>query len=194
MRAEFRRLGIPFEERSAMTDEYLRAMRELWISDVPSFAGKHVSFDDVSFYPRPVQPGGIPLLIGGSGPRPFTRVAELGSGWLPMAATAAELVTGLAAIRRLMLARGRGEDVDALIVGAGVSLGDDPQVREMRGHVEGVRLEPTSRRSPADVVSDVRELVGAGANLISLSAPWQTPKDLRRNLHLLASEVIPAFR
>ena len=51
MRAEFRRLGIPYEERGAITDEYLRAMRELWTAERPSFAGRYVSFDDVSFPP-----------------------------------------------------------------------------------------------------------------------------------------------
>jgi alkanesulfonate monooxygenase SsuD/methylene tetrahydromethanopterin reductase-like flavin-dependent oxidoreductase (luciferase family) len=40
MRAEFRRLGIPFEERAAITDEYLRAMRKLWNSESPSFSGQ----------------------------------------------------------------------------------------------------------------------------------------------------------
>src|SRR5438067_650940 len=38
MKAEFRRLGIAFDERGAITDEYLRAMKELWTSDAPSFA------------------------------------------------------------------------------------------------------------------------------------------------------------
>ena len=33
-------LGVPFAERGAMTDEYLAAMRELWTSPAPSFAGR----------------------------------------------------------------------------------------------------------------------------------------------------------
>ena len=49
-------------------------MNELWTSDAPAFSGKYVSFEDVSFFPRPVQQPHIPLFIGGTGPRPFQRV------------------------------------------------------------------------------------------------------------------------
>ena len=37
-------LGVPFAERGPMTDEYLAAMRELWTSPAPSFAGKYTQF------------------------------------------------------------------------------------------------------------------------------------------------------
>ena len=38
-----------------MTDEYLRAMQELWTSASPSFSGKYVQFHDLHFEPKPVQ-------------------------------------------------------------------------------------------------------------------------------------------
>ena len=194
MKAEFRRLGISFDLRGEITDDYLRAMRVLWTADVPSFAGKHVAFDDVSFHPRPVQPGGIPILIGGTGARPFRRVAEMGSGWLPMSATAGESRAGLAEIERAMRAAGRQAEMTDLVVGGGVSLGDDAETRQMRAHVDGVPREPSADRSPADAAREIGQLVVAGANLISLSAPWQTSAELKRNLEMFATEVIPAFR
>ena len=39
MAEESAMLGVPFAERGPMTDEYLAAMRELWTSPAPSFAG-----------------------------------------------------------------------------------------------------------------------------------------------------------
>ena len=40
MKEEFEALGLPpFEERGAVTDEYIRAYKELWTSDNPSFEG-----------------------------------------------------------------------------------------------------------------------------------------------------------
>jgi len=36
MKAEFRRLGIPFNKRASITEEYLRAMKELWSAEAPS--------------------------------------------------------------------------------------------------------------------------------------------------------------
>src|SRR5262249_40035933 len=52
---EFERLGIPFAERGDITDEYARAMLELWTAERPSFEGRYVSFREVSFYPKPLQ-------------------------------------------------------------------------------------------------------------------------------------------
>jgi len=53
--AESAALGVPFAERGAMTDEYLRAMHELWTSREPTFAGKYTQFGGLVFEPKPVQ-------------------------------------------------------------------------------------------------------------------------------------------
>src|SRR5919197_4523764 len=50
--AESAMLGVPFAERGPMTDEYLRAMQELWTSPAPSFAGRYTQFSDVVFEPK----------------------------------------------------------------------------------------------------------------------------------------------
>src|SRR5262249_47616818 len=65
MAEEFALLGAPFKERGAVTDEYLAAFQELWTKDAPAFTGKHVSFSDVLFYPKPVQKPHPPIWIGG---------------------------------------------------------------------------------------------------------------------------------
>ena len=44
MKEEFEALGLPpFEERGAVTDEYIRAYKELWTSDNPSFEGVRIA-------------------------------------------------------------------------------------------------------------------------------------------------------
>ncbi len=41
MQEEFEALGLPpFQERGAVTNEYIRAFKELWTSDNPSFQGE----------------------------------------------------------------------------------------------------------------------------------------------------------
>ena len=45
MREEFEALGIrPFEERGAVTDEYIQAFKELWTSDNPASKGSTSAF------------------------------------------------------------------------------------------------------------------------------------------------------
>ena len=55
MKEEFAALGTPpFDERGAVTDEYIKAWIELWTKDRPSMAGKYAQFDNVVFEPKPV--------------------------------------------------------------------------------------------------------------------------------------------
>lgn len=87
---EFAALGVRFEDRGAMTDEYLRAMRTLWAHDCASFEGRWVRFDDLCPLTRPLQDP-LPLLIGGDGPRSMRRALEHDAGWAPGQGTIADL-------------------------------------------------------------------------------------------------------
>ena len=85
MREEFEALDLPpFEERGAVTDEYIRAYKELWTNDNPSFEGKYCSFDNISFQPKPVQKPHPPIWVGGESRPALRRTAELADGWYPL--------------------------------------------------------------------------------------------------------------
>ena len=85
MREEFEALDLPpFEERGAVTDEYIRAFKELWTSDDPHFEGRYVNFDNISFLPKPVQKPHPPIWVGGESRPALRRTAELADGWNPL--------------------------------------------------------------------------------------------------------------
>jgi len=85
MREEFEALGLPpFEERGAVTDEYIRAFKVLWTEDDPHFEGKYISFDDITFLPKPVQKPHPPIWVGGESRPALRRTAELADGWYPL--------------------------------------------------------------------------------------------------------------
>jgi probable F420-dependent oxidoreductase len=85
MREEFDALGIPdFDQRGAVTDEYIRAMKELWTSDNPEFDGEYVRFSDISFLPQPVQKPHPPIWVGGESRRAMRRAARYCDGWYPI--------------------------------------------------------------------------------------------------------------
>lgn len=76
--------GVDPRRRRAQAREHVLAMRALWTQDVASFHGEFVHLEPSWSWPKPVQPGGPPVLIGGAaGPRLFAHVAEYGDGWLP---------------------------------------------------------------------------------------------------------------
>jgi probable F420-dependent oxidoreductase len=194
MKAEFRRLGIPFEERGAITDEYLRAMVELWTSDAPAFRGKYVSFQDVSFEPKPVQRPHVPLLIGGTGRRPFQRAAEIGQGWLPMTGTLEDVEAGVCEIRERMQRLGR--DVAELWVGyTGFSMGsgEDRLLSDMRQHAGGA-ISGVRAATPEEAIREIERHRAAGVTHLSPGLSWQTAGELMAGLEFFAREVMPAFR
>ena len=190
-RGEFKRLGIPFEERGAITDEYLRAMIELWTRESPKFHGKYVSFEDGDFQPKPVQRPHIPLIIGGTGTRPFQRVADIGAGWLPMVG---DLEAGIVDIRRRMEARGR--DPDSLWVGSHLTLGVDPDSERAREHHRGMERDatPAVLRSADEVVAEVERKRTLGVTYLTVGFHWLDAVDLTRQLRHFGTELMPQCR
>ena len=83
MREEFEALGTPpYQERGRATDEFIAAFKELWTNDAPTFDGKHVSFSNLAFEPKPVQKPHPPIWIGGESGLAKRRAAKA-DGWYP---------------------------------------------------------------------------------------------------------------
>jgi F420-dependent oxidoreductase-like protein len=59
----------PLRERFERLEEALQICRAMFTQEAPSFRGTHYRIDDVLNNPRPVTPGGPPILVGGSGER-----------------------------------------------------------------------------------------------------------------------------
>ena len=91
---EFRVLGVPFEERGARTDEAIQALRAFWTQDEPTMHGKFYDFEAAVCSPRPVQAGGVPIVVGGHTVAAARRAGRLGDGFFPARAQPEEL-TGL---------------------------------------------------------------------------------------------------
>jgi len=120
LREEYDAVGVPFEHRGRRADEYLAAMRALWTSWPASFHGEYVGFDAVHLEPRPVRPGGIPIVVGGHGPAAVRRAARLGDGLYPLGVDLA----------------GWAELVDRLTVECG-RIGRDPAEIELTARAPG---------------------------------------------------------
>jgi probable F420-dependent oxidoreductase len=114
MKEEFALLDAPFEERGRVTDEYLAAFQELWTKDAPAFDGKHVSFSDLLFYPKPVQKPHPPIWIGGESPPALRRTIRFAAAWYPgnnsqtmPLDTPQRLAAGIGHVRHACAAAGR---------------------------------------------------------------------------------------
>ncbi|SHL07720.1 probable F420-dependent oxidoreductase, Rv2161c family [Pseudonocardia thermophila] len=193
--AEADRLGYPFAERGAITDEYLAALVELWTSDDPSFAGRYVSFSDVCFAPRPLQRPHPPILVGGTGPRVVQRIALHGDGWLPMAIDRAEALRVFDRIRREVRAAGR--DPQRLWFRQEVSWSAGGLGARTIARVHHGGTGPAGPAAPAGgaaVLAEVQELLASRVNLVSVAFAWETADELVGQLAAVGREVIEPVR
>lgn len=113
---EFAALGVPFEDRGARTDDYIRALRALWAGGTASYRGRFISFEDVYSRPLPVQKP-IPIVVGGHSKRAARRAGELGDGFFPNGPSHEAVAELIGHARRC--AEGAGRDPDALQITVG---------------------------------------------------------------------------
>ena len=83
-RQEFDALNIPFEQRGAMTDEYLTALKVLWTEETASYEGQFVKFRGVTLNPKPLQRPHPPLWVGGNSDIALRRAVRFGDAWHPI--------------------------------------------------------------------------------------------------------------
>jgi probable F420-dependent oxidoreductase len=80
---EMRNHGVDPATRYDLVREKMLALREIFRQDVATFHGEHVSFDRIWSWPKPVQEGGVPLILGGNSPGSEERALAYGDGWAP---------------------------------------------------------------------------------------------------------------
>jgi alkanesulfonate monooxygenase SsuD/methylene tetrahydromethanopterin reductase-like flavin-dependent oxidoreductase (luciferase family) len=76
---DWAKFGLPREVIGQRMDEMLAALRALW-SGADGYEGETISCPG-AIWPRPIQPNGPPLWVGGSIGRAMRRAATLGDAW-----------------------------------------------------------------------------------------------------------------
>ncbi len=191
MKEEFEAIGAPpFAERGKVTDEYIAAFKELWTRDKPSFAGKYVSFDKITFAPKPEQKGGIPIWVGGESGPALRRTARYGDAWYPIPNNPAfpmdslkRLTAGIARLRQLTAEAGR----DPLSVGV--------TVRFPRwGEGLPAKADDGERKlfsgTPADLAADIKALGKLGVGAIDTGFSGTTVPEILADMKKFKTEVL----
>lgn len=135
MREELDALDSDFHTRGARADEMIAAMRVLWTEDEPTFHGSFFSFERARCLPRPVQPGGVPIHIGGHTPAAARRAGRMGDGFQPLGVEGDDLDHLMQVLREAATAAGRdAEAIELTLLGvAGITTPDDVKRAEEQG-------------------------------------------------------------
>ncbi len=99
--------GYTWEDRGSRCDEFLSMVQKLWREEVASFEGEHFKLAPCRLDPKPVQPGGIPTIVGGHSAPAYRRAAKFGSGWYGFSLPPRMVVDALNALDAALAHEGR---------------------------------------------------------------------------------------
>ncbi|HKA48115.1 MAG TPA: LLM class flavin-dependent oxidoreductase [Candidatus Dormibacteraeota bacterium] len=101
-RADYAAVGVPFAARGRRADHAIEFLRRAW--------GTGQVSDQVWLEPKPVQPGGPPIWVGGVSEAAQRRAGRLGDGWLAYRISPPQFADGMARVRREASSAGRDPD------------------------------------------------------------------------------------
>jgi probable F420-dependent oxidoreductase len=185
--AEFAALSVPFHERGARTNEYLRLWQACWAPGKVSFAGKFANFTDMHVNPKPVQQPHPPIWIGGASDAALRRAARFAAVWQPTPLPIAQLVERRQALRKACEAIGRSTISTRMSFRVEFShiTGNAPPVGKER---------PTGQGMPPEVAADLlryREAAGLEAFQINFHGNRHLDQ-LLQSMDCFMREVAPA--
>jgi probable F420-dependent oxidoreductase len=117
LQEEFEAIGVPWAQRGARTDDYLRALDVLWGDEVSSYEGPFVSFCGVQAWPKPVQQPRPPVWVGGNTDAALRRTALLGDGWYGWNFTVDEVAGAVAGLHAVCEREGRDPATVRVVLG-----------------------------------------------------------------------------
>lgn len=99
--------GTDFKRRWRLLRERVLAMREIWRNEKAEFHGEFVNFEPMWSWPKPVQPGGPPILLGSEASKAFERVVDYCDGWMPINRGGEKLLEGVKQLKEAAARAGR---------------------------------------------------------------------------------------
>jgi len=80
---EYQASNIPFKDKGKRADEFLQALKKIWMDEVIEFKGKFYNIPASKIGPKPIQKPHIPIYVGGFSPNTYSRIVNYDTnGWL----------------------------------------------------------------------------------------------------------------
>lgn len=186
LKPEYAAIGVPFEERGALTDESIAVMRRAWTGEPVQHQGRYFEARDTVILPRPVRPEGIPIWAGGNAERAIRRAVELCEGWCPFPVEGIVSKTArtdeLANIAQL-------KDKLAFAHDHAAKVGRTAPLTICIGKFGGNTIKPGSRDDVARAIDDYGALKEAGVTWTTMSVPSPSGQAFIDNVQWFGEEI-----
>jgi F420-dependent oxidoreductase-like protein len=178
----------PIGERMDRLDEALTICRRMFTEERPSFEGKHYRIDRALNSPRPVQPGGPRILIGGGGERRTLRLVARHGDYSHWWGTLDDLKRKSEVLDRHCEAEGRDPSTITRTIGAPILLvADENEAKAVLERVPPQRramVQPATVEQAAEIL---RAYVDAGFTGFTFgNQTMRTPESVARAGELIA--------
>ncbi|MCT7657112.1 TIGR03619 family F420-dependent LLM class oxidoreductase [Mycobacterium deserti] len=160
LRSEFAALGVDFDDRIRLFDEYLVALHQVWTHPERPVTGSTFAATGELNLDVPTQKPHPPLWIGGNSIATLRRVVEHGSGWCPMVGPAAvasavrtasienvaDFSRAVERLRELLTAAGRHPDsIEIQVAAPAVDLDDPSALAALDTYIAEMRCAGATR-------------------------------------------------
>ena len=184
--------GFPFppiRERMDRLDEELNIIKLMFTQERPSFSGTHYRIDRALNNPRPLQPGGPKIMVGGGGEkrtlRLVARYADMSHWFGPLADTKRKIDI----LNRYCEEEGRDPATITKTMGSPVVLveneGQAKTVMERMPPERRVMFQPATPEQGAEILQD---FIAAGIEGFTFGNPtMRTPEEFERARRLIGA-------
>ncbi len=126
MPEEFAATGASMARRGARAAEYVAVLRKLWADGRSEFSGEFYEIPPSSVAPKPAQPGGPPILLGGLARPALERAGRIADGWVTSSRTdLSRIAEGVGIIRAAAAQAGRDPDAMRIVCRGAVRAGSE---------------------------------------------------------------------
>jgi probable F420-dependent oxidoreductase len=179
--SEFALLGVDFAGRGAALDEGIDAVRAAFHDEYPKHEGPRWSFADAGQRPRPIQPQGPPIWVGGSSAPALRRAADRGDGWLPQGPPKEGMKAAIAFIRERRAETHGGDPIDIGINTEPIHLGE-PGFDTGKWCLTG---------DPEPIAERLRSYGGLGVNHLQVRFRTRSASEYVEQVQRFGEQVVP---
>jgi F420-dependent oxidoreductase-like protein len=187
-------LGVAFPpvgERMDRLEEAVQICRAMFRDEAPTFEGRYYQVHEARNLPRPVQPGGPPILIGGGGEKRTLRLVARFADYCNITGDPATIGHKVGVLRQHCEAVGRDPASVTVSVLSTLVLTDSAEetkgVWELLRAAAGDAADTFTVGQEDEVIARVEELAAAGMDYFIFNMPTSGVDAVRRAGGLLAS-------